>query len=558
MRRTLIRLACLGAASLASTQAALAFEGTVLASEVTKLTAQSPADFDRFSESVAISGATAVVGMSGAGTGGAVSVFVRSGTTWIQDVELVPLDNQPGDAFGRSVALEGDRLVVGAYGDDGAAASSGSVYVFERSGSSWSQVAKLVASDASLNAFFGLAVDLSGDTIAATAGGATGLGGAGAGAVYVFTGGGASWTEQAKLSASDGAPNDGFGVEVALDGDVLVLGAAEENSLTGAAYVFERSGTTWGETVKLTVSDAAFFNRFGESVTVSGDRIACGAPGYVHGVGNTQGSAYVFQPSGTTWVEQARLEASDGTFDDRLGEAVELDGDVLLIGAAEDSHAVLSAGSVYVFVQENGTWSERAQLLASDPGPQDLFGGTLALDGRYAVIGSLNADEGASDNGAAYVFELVVAGSFCDAGDGALASCPCGNVGAPGAGCDLQQGTGGIELDVLAQESALLNRATLSGSGYPPTGSPTTLVIRGTELDPAAPVVFGDGLRCVGTPLVRLAATFASGGVSTHTFGHGTMAGAGTFYYQLWARNTPAMFCTPEAFNLSNGRALTW
>jgi choice-of-anchor B domain-containing protein len=146
--------------------------------------------------------------------------------------------------------------------------------------------------------------------------------------------------------------------------------------------------------------------------------------------------------------------------------------------------------------------------------------------------------------------------SFCDASDGSLASCPCANPGSPDTGCDIQQGTGGVRLDVVAQETSPQNRVTATGVGYPAGTSPASVVIRAAGLDPAAPVVFGDGLRCVGTPLVRLGATVAANGTSTHTFGHG--AGAGDFYYQLWFRNEPAMYCTPDAFNLSNGRRLSW
>jgi hypothetical protein len=147
--------------------------------------------------------------------------------------------------------------------------------------------------------------------------------------------------------------------------------------------------------------------------------------------------------------------------------------------------------------------------------------------------------------------------SFCDATDGALASCPCANPGLPDTGCDLAQGTGGVGLAVLAQETAPQNRATLRGAGFPATSSPAVVVLRAAALDPSAPVVFGDGLRCVGVPLVRLAATLASGGLSVHVIGHG--AGSGTYAYQLWLRNQPIMFCDPvAAFNLSNGRALTW
>jgi hypothetical protein len=148
--------------------------------------------------------------------------------------------------------------------------------------------------------------------------------------------------------------------------------------------------------------------------------------------------------------------------------------------------------------------------------------------------------------------------SFCDASDGALAACPCGNPGNPESGCDIAQGTGGFELSVAAQEDSPLNRATLVGNGYPVMSFPGVTVIRSTGLDASSPVVFGDGLRCIGTPVVRVGAALAVGGSSTQTVGHGAGAGSGTFYYQLWVRNTPSMFCTPDAFNLSNGRTIVW
>jgi hypothetical protein len=148
---------------------------------------------------------------------------------------------------------------------------------------------------------------------------------------------------------------------------------------------------------------------------------------------------------------------------------------------------------------------------------------------------------------------------FCDGSDGALASCPCSNPGDADTGCDIQQGTGGVELELALQQTSPQNRITWSGSGFPAASTPTSIVIRASSLDTGSPVVFGDGLRCVGVPIVRLAATFASGGTVTHVHGHGAMAGSGLAYYQLWFRNTPIMFCDPAAaFNLSSGRTLTW
>jgi len=148
-----------------------------------------------------------------------------------------------------------------------------------------------------------------------------------------------------------------------------------------------------------------------------------------------------------------------------------------------------------------------------------------------------------------------VSSPFCFGTD---AVCPCGNGGLGDRGCDIRQGTGGVKLDLARQETTPNNRATFEATGFPVTANPAGVVIRGATIDPAAHVAFGDGIRCVGTPVVRLGAASAAGGSSTHTFGHGSMAGSGTFYYQLWFRNTPAMFCTPDAFNLSNGRTLIW
>jgi hypothetical protein len=150
----------------------------------------------------------------------------------------------------------------------------------------------------------------------------------------------------------------------------------------------------------------------------------------------------------------------------------------------------------------------------------------------------------------------AVGSAFCDASDGSLASCPCGNHGSADTGCNIAQGSGGVRLSVSDQQTSPQNRITLSGQGFPAMSAPTAIAIRSSTLDTAAPIVFGDGLRCISATVVRLSATFASAGTSTHAFGHG--AGGGDYHYQLWFRNIPASFCTPEAFNLSGGRTVAW
>ena len=196
------------------------------------------------------------------------------------------------------------------------------------------------------------------------------------------------------------------------------------------------------------------------------------------------------------------------------------------------------------------------------------LGPGLNLAENGLIYLEVDIDEGGGDIEAIIVLSTDAGegASFCDASDGALATCACA-AGDPDTGCDapipVMQGggtTGGVRLDLVAQSFSPQNRMTASGTGYPAGSAPTAIVIRDPSLESAGPIVFGDGLRCVGTSsLTRLGATVAAAGVSNHTFGHGTMAGAGTFYYQLWFRSTPISFCDPAAaFNLSNGRSIVW
>ena len=148
--------------------------------------------------------------------------------------------------------------------------------------------------------------------------------------------------------------------------------------------------------------------------------------------------------------------------------------------------------------------------------------------------------------------------AFCDVSDGALASCPCANPGDPDTGCDLAQATGGVQLAASGFEpdGSGGGQATFAGTGFPAGSSPAAVLIRSLARE-EPPAVFGDGLRCVGLPVVRIRSGFAAGGTVQLNVTHG--AGAGTFAYQAWFRNTPAMFCDPSAaFNLSNGFELVW
>ena len=453
---------------------------------------------DGFGSSVALSGDILAVGAlfeasgatgvnpaggqadNSAGGAGAVYVFVRSGTTWTQQAYLKASNAGTVDNFGSSVALFGDTLAVGSIGEasgvtgvnpvggqaDNSAPGAGAVYVFKRSGTTWTQQAYLKASNTGAGDNFGRSVALSGDTLAVgsigEASGATGVNRAGgqadnsapgAGAVYVFERSGTTWTQQAYLKASNTGAGDFFGTSVALSGDMLAVGAAGESSEAtgvnpaggqadnsapgaGAVYVFERSGTTWTQQVYLKASNTGAVDNFGWSVALSGDTLAVGAYGEdsaaigVNPVGgqadnraNQAGAVYVFERSGTTWTQQAYLKASNTGAPDSFGFSVALCRDTLAVGALLEAsgatgvnpvggqvdNSAFEAGAVYVFVRSGTTWTQQVYLKGSNTKAPDSFGNSVALSADTLVVGvsydfTGESAPGGNDAGAVYVF----------------------------------------------------------------------------------------------------------------------------------------------------------
>jgi len=221
------------------------------------------------------------------------------------------------------------------------------------------------------------------------------IGTASPGYAYVFVRSGTSWSQQAKLLASDGAADDQFGGSVAVSGNTALVGADRTGNKMGSVYAFVRSGTSWSQQAKLVASDGAAGNHFGGSVALSGDTTVVGA----YGDANNKGSAYVFVRSGTSWSEQAKLLASGGVVADYFGFSVGLNGDTAVIGAL----GVLSKGSAYAFVRSGASWSEQAKIPASDA--KVRFGVSVALSPGMALVGADN--DGTTDPGAAYVFALT-------------------------------------------------------------------------------------------------------------------------------------------------------
>jgi hypothetical protein len=425
-----------------------------------------------FGTAVGISGDTAVVGS----TDEAAYVYVREGGLWTFQARLTASNSGSGDYFGGDVAISGDTIVIGAREEDSSATevngnqsdnsapSAGAAYVFIRQGTTWVQQAYLKASNARATSFFGPCA-ISGDTIVIAAqvesSDARGVNGDqnntrafAAGAAYVFVRATGVWTQQAYLKASNTEAGDVFGVDLAISGDTIVVGASGESSNatgvngdqannsapgSGAAYVFVREGTGWSQQAYLKASNqGGGFGTF-RAVGVSGDIIVVGAPGdssSATGVNGNQsgtgaidsGAAYVFARSGTTWIQQAYLKASNTGADDRFCR-VAVSGRTIVVAAFfEDSNAsgingnqlnnsATDAGAAYVFEHDGANWRQRAYLKASNAGTGDWFGQTgVALSDGTALIGVHNEDSNATgvngdqnnnsapDSGAAYIF----------------------------------------------------------------------------------------------------------------------------------------------------------
>jgi len=393
------------AGGLASAAGAFEESATLIASD--------GANNDSFGNSAVISGDTAVVGsydddtVAGAGAG-SVYVFVRSGSIWTQVQNLTASDGAAGDNFGYSVAMSGNTLVVGAERDDTA---RGSAYVFTRIAGVWTEQQKLTASDRSGFDLFGHSVAISGETIIAGAFGSNVPGNDDAGAAYIYTRSAGIWTQQQKLAAADAGMQDNFGFSVGINADTVVVGAYQDDLTAGndagSAYVFTRTGTVWTQQQKLTASDAAEGDFFGNSVAISGNTIVVGAFFDDTPRGDSSGSAYVYVRSGTVWAEQQHLTASDGASIDDFGYSVAISGNTIVVGAVGgNTTSGANSGTAYVYTRNGTIWAEQQELSASaSASNEDFFGSAVAISENNIIVGAFFDDTAGGENaGAASIF----------------------------------------------------------------------------------------------------------------------------------------------------------
>ena len=384
---------------------------------------------------------------------GAAYIFVRVGSSWTQQAYLKSEYPGYGDNFGVSVDISGDTIVIGAPGEDSDGSgeenddltSAGAAYVFVREGTTWTQQAYLKASNVGYLDQFGVSVAISGDRIVVGANledsdgsGEENNSSEYAGAAYIFVREESTWTQQAYLKASNPDAEDYFGGHVAISWATVVIGASGEDSdgtgeanndadKAGAAYVFVGEESTWSQQAYLKAPNVDIEDRFGTSVAIDGETLVVGAfkeDGDGSGQGNDDaidsGAAYVFVRSGDAWTQQAYLKASNAECDDWFGMTVAIYGDTLVVGAygedsdgtGEENNDAEFASAAYVFACEGTTWTQQAYLKASNVDARDLFGYSVALWGHTIVVGAHAEDSDGSGEenndagnaGAAYVF----------------------------------------------------------------------------------------------------------------------------------------------------------
>ncbi|HEX3044269.1 MAG TPA: cohesin domain-containing protein [Bacillota bacterium] len=375
---------------------------------------------DHFGYSVAISGDVAIVGApddddKGDGSG-SVYVFKRDvNGVWQQKQEITASDgagastfnpaNPPnaidpvapistrGDAFGFSVALSGNIAVIGAGFDDSSSHhDAGSVYIFEQDGSGvWRQKQKLTASD----------------------------GGASYNSVTVryhvgFPGSIAYFFEQT-TSVSVFYCGDNFGFAVSISGNVVAIGARGDDSYTGSIYIFERNDSgVWSQRQKLTANDRLTADYFGNNVAISGNLTVVGAPKDDNDKGTDAGKVYIFErDGGGSWNQVGNLIANDGAASNQFGSKVAIAGNTILIGTPLDDEKASDAGAVYVYGKSLNTWNQQRKITGSDGVANDYFGCWVAISGNVGIIGVKNDDNKGADSGSVNFYNLKVSDQLC-------------------------------------------------------------------------------------------------------------------------------------------------
>ena len=354
-----------------------------------------------FPSGVSASGGVALFGSPQDGVNGIDSgaVFVyrfdSALASWGEDAVLRPSDAVAGDVFGVSTAVEGNLAVIGAVfaGDLGVNAGAAYVFRYDPVNQVWNEETKLLASDGVAGDVFGIAVDLSMGRIIVGAEGVDDLGlSSGAAYVFRFDAGTASWVEEAKLKASDGAASDFFAHEVGLSGDVAVVSGVLDDDLgnnSGSAYVFRHDPISgiWNQERKLLASDGAAGDAYGISVDVDGDFVIVGSEGD-DDQGSASGAAYIYQFDGTVWGGESKLTATNGDPADFYGHFVAIDANSALVGSPLDDDLGNNSGAAYFYGFDGTAWGNETKMTAAAGATNDWLGLTVGMGGGTIITGN--------------------------------------------------------------------------------------------------------------------------------------------------------------------------
>ena len=533
--------------------------------ELDKLLASNGQSDSSYGGRIDIEGDFAVVGVprdDHAGPdGGSAYVYRHVAGAWIEEAIWFPQNGYLA-GFGESVSISGDRVAVGALREAAPSANEGAVYVYHHDGVAWSLEARLVQNN-SAYANLGDGVAIDGDLLV---GGAPldFVGGIQKGAAYVWRRGAGGWTLEATLAPSDGTSAQGFGNEIAAEGDVIAVGAryaAGVTSGSGAVYVFERAAGVWSQTAKL-IGSSLGPNQgpwgFGADLDLETGRLVVGCPDY-RGAHFSTGLVFEYLLQGGVWIEAGHLEASDAALYTFFGRSVSLDGPRVLVGADGAFGLQEWSGAGYLFENVGGVWLERVRLAASDAAAEDAMGRGCALGGGRALLGAPNRDDLGRNSGAVYEFDIdlpgIVGTAYCF-GDGTGTACPCGNDSPAGSGRGCVNSSGeGAWLEAVGTTSLAAADLGLYARALP-ARQPCLLFAGENALAGGLGVTFGDGLRCVGGSVKRLGIGFGGAtGVAAWApdLSVGTPWGPGsTVRLQAWYRDPTSGPCAQE-FNLTNG-----
>ncbi len=355
---------------------------------------------------------------------GAAYVFVKSNGAWVEQAYLRASNPGSGDQFGVSVGISGDTIIVGSHLEDTDTGNSGAVYVYTRTMNVWSFQTMLKASNLGANDFFAYSIAIDTGTIIIGAYKEDGDDSSSLndyGAAYVFTGAGNSWSQQTKLTAGNFEMGDNFGYSVSISGNTAVIGAYKEDGIddgnqddSGAAYVFLRSGTAWTQQAYLKASNVGANDNFGVSVGVSGDIVVVGA---FNEDGDTEslpgsGAAYVYTRTGMVWSGNGVLRADNAGIGDLFGTSVSIDGNSIVVGAkfengdgigGLDNDNAFNAGAAYLF-KRTGMVVQQTYIKASNADTRDEFGIAVAVSGSTIIVGAQREDSAFVDNPADNTF----------------------------------------------------------------------------------------------------------------------------------------------------------